>query len=477
MGFMATKINPLEKIKKKYHRRINTIVSSDKAFKHLLSEIKSAPHTQFGGIMRKESKKFDAEFISEVEHSLHPLERIVKNPRQFIREEYNVVPVELAKKTGSKAIQHLTQHSELVKEINAQGDVIPDKILGTFVEEELAIYENRFVMTLIRKLALFVEMRYRYIDEHGDTTDSDLLTIKAVVPIGGAKYEVETKMKLIVPSDDEGYRAANDDLLSRLKTLRQRVTFLVNSSFMRALRKANPVSGKISQTNMIRSNPDYRAAYQLWLFIGRYDALGVTYSIKERKVDFNNEYIHQLYALILSNYLTLKSDKAKLDDRKASKYQIFPRFVKPILDRDIADDRFLDKVSRKDISLRKMTDAQLLRQKKREIEKEKAKIRKEKEKERQKALVLERKERAAKRALEKKEHEKELARLAKEAKLEKQRLALEELKKKKKLEAERKAIKAAAAKRYAEEQARLKEARLKVKKVAVSGKEKKEQKK
>ncbi len=467
---MATKINPLDKLKKKYHRRINTIVHSDKTFTRIMHDIKSAPHMQIGGIMRKESKKFDAEFISEVEHSLHPLERIVKNPRQFIREEYSVVPVELAKKTGSKAIQHLAQHSELVKEINPKGDVIPDKILGTFVEEELAIYENRFVMTLIRKLALFVEMRYRYIDEHGDTTDSDVLTIKTVVPIGGAKYEVETKMKLIVPSDDEGYRAANDDLLARLKTLRQRVTFLVNSSFMRALRKANPVSGKISQTNMIRSNPDYRAAYQLWLFIGRYDALGVTYSVKERKMDFNNEYLNQLYTLIMSNYLTLRSDKAKLDDKKAKKYQITPRFVKPILDRDIADDRFLDRASKKPISLRKLTDAQLAQQKKREAAKERERIRKEKEKERQKALALERKAKALQRALEKKEREKELARLAKEALMEKKRLALEEEKKKKLLEAERKAAKAAAAKRLAEEQARLKAARLKVKQVATSKK-------
>ncbi len=467
---MASKINPLDKLKKKYHKRINKIVSSDKSFTHMMREIKAAPKTQIGGIMRKESKRFDAEFITEVEHSLHPLERIVKNPRQFIREEYSVVPVELAKKTGSKAIQHLSQHSELVKEINAQGDVIPDKILGTFVEEELAIYENRFVMTLIRKLALFVEMRYRYIDEHGDTTDSDMLTIKTVVPIGGAKYEIETKMKLVVPSDDEGQRAANDDLLARLKTLRQRVTFLVNSSFMRALRKANPVSGKISQTNMIRSNPDYRAAYQLWLFIGRYDALGVTYSVKERKMDFNNEYLTDIFTLILSNYLTLKTDKAKLDDKKASKYQITPRFIKPILDRDIADDRFMDRMSNKPVALRKMTEAQLLRQKKREIAKERERIRKEKEKERQKALALEKKERAAQRALEKKEREKELQRLAKEALLEKKRLLLEEQKLKKKLEAERKAAKAAAAKRIAEEQARLKATRLKIKKVAATTK-------
>lgn len=469
---MKAKKNPLERLKKKYNNRLDKLISHDASYVDLLNAIRNSPQNEFGGLIRHEIKNFESSFIKEIEKCLPSLEKIAKNPRQFIKDEYNVVPVERVKKIGSKAVQHLAMHSEFIKEIDADGNVVPEKILGTFVEEDLAIYENRFIMTLIRKLVLFVELRYRYIAAHADTTNSDLFTIKSIVKFGDLRYEYEGRLKLVLPSDDGGNRLANDDLLRRLTVLHQRVNYLLDSSFMKALKKATIVTGKIQLTNILRRNPDYKKGYELWTFISKYRALGVSFSVKEKKVVFDDVFQSQLFKLVLSSYLSLNSEKLRPADKAVKKLKIVPHFVTPILDSDVSSDRFLEKALHKSVSLRSLTDAQIKAKENRERAKEKAKARKLVEEQVKKEKMLAQKEREKeaeiKRALKKKENERnqKLAAIAKKkAKADHEnQLRLEEKMKQKEKEA--------AARRLAEEALRLQAARTQVKIIATTHKTK-----
>ena len=141
-----------------------------------------------------------------------------------------------------------------------------------FMDDELKIYENRFIMTLVRRLQAFIELRYKYISEHSDTRHSDIVKLTSEMKIDEVSYEFETKMRIVVPSDDDGKRHANADLLDRLLHIRKRITYLTTSRFMLEMRKVAPVSDPVQQTNIMRLNYEYQAAYRLWLLL-RYTRL------------------------------------------------------------------------------------------------------------------------------------------------------------------------------------------------------------
>ena len=101
------------------------------------------------------------------------------SPHKFINEFAEVVQVEKARRiTPPRAVKHMAQNVQNISEVHEGGRVIPKKVLNVFVDDDVVIYENRFVMTLIKRLQVFIELRYKYIEEHGDTKNSDVFTIK-----------------------------------------------------------------------------------------------------------------------------------------------------------------------------------------------------------------------------------------------------------------------------------------------------------
>ena len=176
------------------------------------------------------------------------LEAIVNDPQQFIKENPLVVEVEKAKRITHHSIKHMAQHTENIASVGSDGSVDPKKVLNMFIEDELKIYENRFIMTLVRRLQTFVELRHKYILEHSDTRNSDVVTMNSEVKIGEVVYTMETKLKVVVPSDDEGYREANQDILNRLLMLRK--TDLIFNNFTVYARNAQSRdSNRSSSTN------------------------------------------------------------------------------------------------------------------------------------------------------------------------------------------------------------------------------------
>ncbi|MBO4285703.1 MAG: DUF2357 domain-containing protein, partial [Bacilli bacterium] len=100
---------------------------------------------------RTETKKFDDSIIQELEDGLDAIERILANFKTFIKEQAELVNVGLAKKVTSLSIRHFATHSQFVRNINENNEVIPEKVLTIYAETDVAIYENRFVMTLIKR--------------------------------------------------------------------------------------------------------------------------------------------------------------------------------------------------------------------------------------------------------------------------------------------------------------------------------------
>ena len=260
---------------------------------------------------RIEVKAFDNSFVERMEGTMESLSKIVANPRSFLREDPEVVEAGLVKKVSSRSVAQLSSHAHFVQTVDEKNNVIPKKLLTTFTEMETQIYENRFIMTLIRRCLDFLQERYVYITEHGETFDSDLLLLHTKTEIDGLTYSIDTRVQVREPSKDMGESERNNDLLLRLGDLRQKFAYFLYSPFMEAMKGAKEVSSPIHMTNILHKQPDYHKCYELWNFLDEYESLGISYDVTETNQRFDKKYYDRIYSLLAASLLTLSSHRVK----------------------------------------------------------------------------------------------------------------------------------------------------------------------
>lgn len=382
----------LSQAQKSYLARVNDLLKHNASFRTLFGILRDSGKNYVSQKSREESKVYDDKIITSLEEGFSAIDQIIANPRSFIKEEEEVVMAGLAKKITSASINHLASHSELVHSVDAKGNVTPERILTIETEEDLQIYENRFVMTLINKAMLFIEKRYQFIKDHGETRDSDVLVLHGATNIDGADYECDTRVKISMPSSDNGKGEHNADLLKRLMVLRERATFYMHCPFMQQMVGAKPVHNPIMMTNIIVKSPNYHKAYILWRFIDAYTKLGVSYNVKETDQTFDEPYFKQVYALILSSMLTLHSNMVKdkkLAPHRVKKKTITPRVLLSLEDETFIDSKFLyDQFPEKPIGGKSVTNGIVLPKSEAEVKAEKKRLADKAKRDAQKAKEL-----------------------------------------------------------------------------------------
>jgi hypothetical protein len=382
----------LSQAQKSYLARVNDLLKHNASFRTLFGILRDSGKNYVSQKSREESKVYDDKIITSLEEGFSAIDQIIANPRSFIKEEEEVVMAGLAKKITSASINHLASHSELVHSVDAKGNVTPERILTIETEEDLQIYENRFVMTLINKAMLFIEKRYQFIKDHGETRDSDVLLLHGNTNIDGADYECDTRVKISMPSKDNGRGEHNADLLKRLMVLRERAAFYMHCPFMQQMVGAKPVHNPIMMTNIIVKSPNYHKAYILWRFIDAYTKLGVSYNVKETDQTFDEPYFKQVYALILSSMLTLHSNMVKdkkLAPHRVKKKTITPRVLLSLEDETFLDSKFLyDQFPEKPIGGKSVTNGIVLPKSEAEVKAEKKRLADKAKRDAQKAKEL-----------------------------------------------------------------------------------------
>ena len=104
--------------------------------------------------------KYDGEWLTKIEETLKFIENILKNPNRFIINEEEVVKIELARKITVESIKHLSKNTGFIQEFDEKtGDVKPSKILNINKEESFNTYENRFIFSLIKSIAMFIDKK------------------------------------------------------------------------------------------------------------------------------------------------------------------------------------------------------------------------------------------------------------------------------------------------------------------------------
>ena len=326
-----------------YLRKIKTLLTQSASFYELLLSLRQERNTYLAQKSRLEAKSIDPSFIDELEKGFDAIDAIIKNPRTFIKEDDVLVEAGRAKRISPRSISHLASHTQYVHNVDEDGNVTPEKLLTPESDIDYWIYENRFIMTLIKKCSVFIQKRLLFIKDHGETRDSEVLLLHTDHNVGEVKYEVDTRIKLSCASTDSGKAKANEDLLIRLAKLRERVAYFASSPFMSAMKGAKEVANPIHPTNLLVKNPEYKKALALWKFIDSYKELGIEVSVKEDSKKFKDDYVETLCSLLAASIVTLEGNLVKDDEVKAksTKKKIIPKVLFSLEDETFYDGRFL----------------------------------------------------------------------------------------------------------------------------------------
>ena len=306
-------------------------LKKEKGFSEISSALKSGKNT-YMRLDRLESSNFDMVWIKRIEDCIYDLGEIVSNPREVTKVVTSIVPVELAKKTGSESVMHLASHTQYIKDITPEGDVVPNKILNIGADEDIHTYENRFIATLIRRLVLFIEKRYEFVKKFAPLHDEEILYFKNKSIVDGAEVEIETKIKVRSESSTKMADTSNK-YIDRILKIREYVLFFYGSKFMKELKTERDVRNPIMMTNILRKNPKYHKCYELYRFIEKYDRLGVSYKVNEDISNFGEEEMSEMNAVMISNYLALKSKNVKKPLKSTNK-EYKPRILTSLDDEE-----------------------------------------------------------------------------------------------------------------------------------------------
>ncbi|MEG2137216.1 MAG: DUF2357 domain-containing protein [Oscillospiraceae bacterium] len=358
----------------KYCNRVQRSLETDRYYEYLLGLISSGK-TVIHQNNRTLNKEVDETWLTAIEEVIPSLHEIIAHPKRFIKTEENLVPIELVKKVSSESVRHLCQNTQNISGIKG-GMIIPGKILSVENQESFDLYENRFINTLIRKLYAFIEKRTDILFWETGDEHASALSMESTVE---DDYEtIEYKLEMVVKSKQTYIENDTDkmEVFKRIDRVHRIIGDFRQSSFVQLMQDSAPVRSPIQRTNQIVKNPDYKKCYALWQFLEQYDQVGYEINVKENALEFDEDYLYQMYGNIALNYTVFKSimeaDPRKITAETKQKRTIKPKFMKQIVE-EFVDNYDIPDVEIRQVIIEEVTKAQLeIERRQKELDAEKA---------------------------------------------------------------------------------------------------------
>ncbi len=217
----------------------------------------------------------EEDWIVAIERGLEFVEKAIKEERQFILSNGEVVPIEKAKNVSKESVEHLAKHSNMLTRMPKAGeDLIPDKLYTVERLTDYSVYENRFLYMLLCYLRDFIALRYNAIVE-AVTTYSGKLAIHKTFSTGERKTVVQVTLDEKL-KNDEYLRAhnASKDTVERIDGLLKAVVSFLSYPLMEEVSKAPMLKPPITETNVLKMNKNFKGAMELYYFVTAYDKRG-----------------------------------------------------------------------------------------------------------------------------------------------------------------------------------------------------------
>ena len=353
-----------ETINELYLKYIDTFsaLEDDRYFRYLFEIIQAGDNVlqQNRQVLHK---VVDETWLSMIEDTLDALNTITEKPRRFVSTTEEVVPVSLAKKITAQSVRHLSMNTQFIAS-SENGDIQPTHVLNITQEDSYDLYENRFIYHLIQKLVVFIDKRTDVIFWSTGDEIRNTMVLESKVDDAYEEIQYRLEMKITNHQSLAENDADNMDVFMRIDRVRRMTMALRNSAFCELMAGCAKVRSPIQRTNLLMKDPNYRKCYQLWQFLENYEDVGYTIEEQNAALEFDEEYLTQMYINMISNYAVFKSLSEEVEDRnleeleKAFHQVLKPKFVKEIHE-EIVDDYNIPEVEVRKVIIEEVTQAQL----------------------------------------------------------------------------------------------------------------------
>lgn len=144
-------------------------------------------------------------------------------------------------------------------------------------QESFAVYENRVLLTLIHKALMFVDDKYSKMkdvpnDSYNNITMNRHLELNQQKLAFSVNYVNENHESLAENLDVEDIESLSD--FDRIRRIRQGLNECLATPLMKEVAKEPQVKPPLTQTNLLKENPNFKKAVELWNFLDTYKKQG-----------------------------------------------------------------------------------------------------------------------------------------------------------------------------------------------------------
>lgn len=328
----------------KYYRAymyMQDLLKNDFTYNYITEGLKDGDKGNDSLDGKTNEKVIDMDWVEAIEETLPYIQKAIDEQRRFIKQVDNVVRIELAKKVGPESVKHLSQHTNFIAKV--ENDMVtPNKILTFEREESFAIYENRVLMTLIRKALLFVDDKY---SKMKDVPNDSYNKIQMTRHVEFNEKQVDFTLNYV----NESHETLADDLdvldvtalsdFDRIRRIRATLNEFLNTQLIREISKEPEVRPPLTQTNLLKKNPNFKKVVELWNFLDSYkrkgfEIVGEEYSGKmseevQQDVYFAMGFQHFMMTIATNPGLrTILQEKYEEENRKIAEESAKPEKAK-----------------------------------------------------------------------------------------------------------------------------------------------------
>lgn len=256
----------------KYYRSykyMQDMLKSDFTHNYIEEALKDGDEGKDSIFGKTNEKVIDMDWVIAIEETLPYIQKAIDEQSRFIKQAENVVRIKKAK-----------------------------KILTVEREEGFAIYENRVLLTLIHKALMFVDDKYSKMkdvpnDSYNKITMNRHLELNQQKLDFSVNYVNENHESLAEDLDVEDIESLSD--FDRIRRIRQGLNECLATPLMKEIAKEPQVKPPLTQTNLLKENPNFKKAVELWSFLDTYKKQGfelVSEEYNGKMTDENKEDVY-----------------------------------------------------------------------------------------------------------------------------------------------------------------------------------------
>lgn len=224
--------------------------------------------------------QIDEDWVKAIVEGLPFVAKAVDEQRQFVRTDGEVLPIEKIKEVGKDTVTDLCKHSNYISRAPEAGKpIIPDKLFMAKKENDYAVYENRFLFTLLDYLDSFITIRLKEILELSNEFEGRLIMKKDVE---SSSRHMSFDLNFIDTRKNDPYAMARNkakDTIYKLQMSLASVKSLLATDLMREVSKAPKVNYPVVKTNVFKFDRNFKESLNFFEFIHSYSKKG--YEVKK----------------------------------------------------------------------------------------------------------------------------------------------------------------------------------------------------